>query len=229
MTNHLVLGRNVAIILGLAFGVAFAFGRISEAFLRSELASSGSLSSPEIAGTEAQKLPNPVSVPTPAPTVEPKSAPIVGSKSAPTATHLKANKVSQAPKPRPKTFTARSSAVLVRNWQGLQISGNTIKVSRKQFDHLTTKGLKPILQTARMEPVIEGNKMLGFALVKIARGSVWEAAGYQKNDLFKSVNGIPLSNVPQSLKILQAMKRVSKIRIEYVRQNRTYSQTIHIQ
>ncbi len=202
--NGRTLLRNITITLGSAFVVAFAFGRIVGGLIEDK--SPASAAPLTAAAPEVER--QPPKSPTPTPTPPRMNAPR-----------------------RTKTFTAttRSAPVRTRNWQGLRISGGTVRVSRAQFNHLTTKGLQPILQTARVEPVIEGDKILGFGLRKIAPGSLWEAAGYQKNDLFKSVNGVPLSNVPQAIKVLQTMKRASNIRIEYVRHGQTRYQTILIQ
>ena len=74
-----------------------------------------------------------------------------------------------------------------------------------------------VLQDAKAEPHYEGGELSGFQVNRIRQDSIYEKAGLRNGDIVKEINGIPLSDAAQAIRLLQSLRGESQIEVRVVR------------
>lgn len=71
----------------------------------------------------------------------------------------------------------------------------------------------------------QSDKVLGFKLMEIQAGSIYETLGLKKGDIIKSCNGKPANSVQDSMEMYNQLKTSKKINLEIIRDGKV--QKIH--
>jgi type II secretion system protein C len=85
--------------------------------------------------------------------------------------------------------------------------------------------LPKILQDAKAEPNYVDGELVGFKLLNIRMGSIYEKAGLRNDDVVLEVNGTPLTDTSQAIKTLNSLRQEPEIEVRV----RRGSDTINIQ
>ena len=100
---------------------------------------------------------------------------------------------------------------------GFERADNKIRMTSQYRDRLLSNDLATILMQATAIPIIEKSKVKGFRVLQIDRGSIYEKAGIQDNDLITAINETPLGSVAGTIKLLQSLKKESQITMKIQR------------
>ncbi len=123
----------------------------------------------------------------------------------------------------------RSIASNLNNAQGIEKSGDTLKVSRALKDSLATgEGLNKILMQAATIPYVENGKLLGFRILEIDPGSIYDVAGFQNGDVITHINEQPINDAGLALRALSSLKTASSATFNYLRGSMPMTLTIEI-
>ena len=74
-----------------------------------------------------------------------------------------------------------------------------------------------MLQDAKASPNLVDGELKGFRLDRIRNDSIYQKAGLQNGDVVEEINGIPLSDTAQAIKLLQSLRNESDIEIRFSR------------
>jgi type II secretion system protein C len=100
---------------------------------------------------------------------------------------------------------------------GFERSDNKIRMTTQYRDNLLSNDLANVLMQASAIPIIENNKVKGFRFLQIDRGSIYEKAGIQDNDLITAINETSLGSVAGTIKLLHSLKKDSLITMKIQR------------
>jgi len=100
---------------------------------------------------------------------------------------------------------------------GFERTGNQIKVSASYRDKLVNEDLSKILMQATAIPKIENGRIIGFSILQIDAGSIYEKSGLKNEDVITAINGVKLNNVSGAIKLLQSLKGSDGVSLELKR------------
>ena len=101
--------------------------------------------------------------------------------------------------------------------EGFERNGNQIKVSASYRDKLVNDDLSKILMQATAIPKIENGQIVGFSILQIDAGSIYDKAGLKNEDVVTAINGVKLNNVSGAIKLLQSLKGSNGVAIDLKR------------
>jgi general secretion pathway protein C len=96
---------------------------------------------------------------------------------------------------------------------GFQRDGNAIVMSSTYRQRLLTVDMAKVLQDAKAMPNIVDNQLKGFRLTRIRQDSIYEKSGIQNDDVVLEINGIPLTDTSQAVRLLQSLKGENEIEL----------------
>ena len=82
---------------------------------------------------------------------------------------------------------------------------------------LLTTDFTKVLQDAKASPNMVDGELKGFTLTRIRKDSIYEKAGLQNDDTVTEINGVPLTDTAQAIRLLQALKNENEIEVRIVR------------
>lgn len=82
---------------------------------------------------------------------------------------------------------------------------------------LLTSDFTKVLQDAKASPNMVDGELKGFLLTRIRKDSIYEKAGLQNDDIVSEINGIPLTDTAQAIRLLQSLRNEAEIEIRIVR------------
>ena len=101
--------------------------------------------------------------------------------------------------------------------EGFSRNGGDIEISSLKKNALITSELPTVLQDAKAEPNVVDSQIMGWRLERIRKGSIYEKAGFQNGDVIEEINGVPLNDAAQAIKLLQGLRNEPEIDIRYSR------------
>jgi type II secretion system protein C len=136
-------------------------------------------------------------------------------KSAPAASGVSA----LATEPPPATFKE----------EGFERKGNEITMAQNYKQKLLSTDITKVLQDAKATPNMVGGELKGFSLTRIRKDSIYEKAGLQNNDIVEEVNGVPLNDAAQAIKLLQSLRNENRIDVRINRGGSIMTVTLNVQ
>jgi general secretion pathway protein C len=100
---------------------------------------------------------------------------------------------------------------------GFDRKGGNIEMSLDYKNKLLTSDFAQVLQDAKATPNMVDGDLKGFRLDRIRNDSIYQKAGLQNGDVIEEINGIPLSDTAQAIKLLQSLRNESEIEVRYSR------------
>ena len=115
------------------------------------------------------------------------------------------------------------------NASGIEKTGDTLKVSRELKDSLSSgEGLNKILMQAATIPYVENGKLIGFRILEIDPGSIFDIAGFQNGDVITHINEQPINDAGLAIRALGSLKTASTASFSYLRGSTPMNLTIQI-
>ena len=94
---------------------------------------------------------------------------------------------------------------------GIQKEDETkFSISRSEIDSQMAN-FNVLITQARAVPEMRGGQMIGFKLTQIVPGSFYQKAGFNENDVIKSVNGEKITDAAKALELLQGIKSMPSL------------------
>ena len=82
---------------------------------------------------------------------------------------------------------------------------------------MLTTDFRKVLSDAKAVPYLENGELNGFKLTRIKSGSIYEKSGLQNNDIIKEINGVPLIDTAQAIKLLNSLRNETQIDMDITR------------
>jgi type II secretion system protein C len=101
--------------------------------------------------------------------------------------------------------------------EGFSRTGGDIEISALKKNALITSELPTVLQDAKAEPNVVDGQIMGWRLERIRKGSIYEKSGFQNGDVIEEINGVPLNDAAQAIKLLQGLRNEPEIDIRFSR------------
>jgi general secretion pathway protein C len=109
-----------------------------------------------------------------------------------------------------------------------QLSDTDRAISRNTLSQ-QLNNLPSLLQQARAIPHSEGGEQIGFRIVELKQGSVFEQLGIRQNDIIYAVNGTPIRNTEDALNAYRNMATTSTFRIGLLRNGQDIKLNLAVQ
>lgn len=97
--------------------------------------------------------------------------------------------------------------------EGFERKEKEISMTQAYRNKLLTADFTKVLQDAKASPNIVDGELKGFTLTRIRKDSIYEKAGLQNDDIVEEINGIPLTDTSQAIKLLQSLRNESEIEV----------------
>lgn len=124
----------------------------------------------------------------------------------------------------------RKVATNLTNAQGIEKQGDTLKVSRALKDTLASgEGLNKILMQAATIPYVENGRLVGFRILEIDPGSIFDVAGFQNGDIITHINDQAINDAGLAIRALGSLKNTTTATFKYLRGTSPMNLTIQIQ
>ena len=99
------------------------------------------------------------------------------------------------------------------------------ELSTKQLDSAYVQkelgpGFSKILESGRLVPYHKEGKMIGFKLIGVKSGSLWEKSGLKSGDVITDVNGTSMSQADKGFAFYEALQQDQKIRLEFLQKGK---------
>ncbi len=109
--------------------------------------------------------------------------------------------------------------------EGFERKGGQIMMSADYKRKVLGQDLAKVLQDAKAEPYLVNGELSGFRLTRIREDSIYQKSGFLEGDLVKEINGLPLTDTAQAIKLLNSLKdeREIEVRLERDSKNLTIS------
>jgi type II secretion system protein C len=120
----------------------------------------------------------------------------------------------------PREVSSSGTETVAQNLQsaqGIEKAGDTLKVSRALKDNLAGENLNKVLMQAAALPHIENGRLIGFQLLEIDAGSIFDVAGFKNGDIITAINDQPINDAALAIKALNALKTASSATFGYIR------------
>ena len=101
--------------------------------------------------------------------------------------------------------------------EGFERKEREISMSQAYRAKLLTTEFTKVLQDAKATPNMVDGELKGFVLTRIRKDSIYEKAGLQNEDIVEEINGVPLTDVSQSIKLLNSLRNESEIEVRVIR------------
>jgi general secretion pathway protein C len=110
--------------------------------------------------------------------------------------------------------------------EGMEVEGNTVRVTGELRNHLVKQELSMILMQAAAVPHYDNGSLIGFRLWEIEADSIYEKTGFKNGDIITRIEGNELTDVSMTVKMLHALKNASSAEIVLIRDRK--EQTLNI-
>ncbi len=101
--------------------------------------------------------------------------------------------------------------------EGFERKEKEMVMSQSFRSKLLTSEFTKVLQDAKATPNMVDGELKGFILTRIRKDSIYEKAGLQNDDIVEEINGVPLTDVSQSIKLLNSLRQESEIEVRVIR------------
>jgi general secretion pathway protein C len=100
---------------------------------------------------------------------------------------------------------------------GFDRKGGNIEMSLDYKNKLLSTDFAQVLQDAKASPNVVDGELKGFKLDRIRSDSIYQKAGLQNGDVVEEINGIPLTDTSQAIKLLQSLRNEADIEVRFSR------------
>lgn len=100
---------------------------------------------------------------------------------------------------------------------GFERKDREIHMTQSYRQKLLTVDFTKVLQDAKATPNMVDGELKGFVLTRIRKESIYEKAGLQNDDLVTEINGVPLTDTAQAIRLLQSLRNESEIEVRITR------------
>lgn len=111
---------------------------------------------------------------------------------------------------------------------GIEKNGNTLRVTRALKENLTGENLNKVLMQAAAIPFVENGRLIGFQLLEIDPGSIFDIAGIRNGDIITSINEQPINDAALAIRALNGLKNASTATFGYMRDKQTLELVVQI-
>jgi len=112
--------------------------------------------------------------------------------------------------------------------EGFSREGQKIEMSMDYKQKVLGTDLPKVLQDAKATPNLVDGEIRGFVLTRIRKDSIYEKAGFQNGDIIEEINGSPLSDPGQAIKLLNSLRNENEIEVRLKSQGRTVNKVLTI-
>ncbi len=112
--------------------------------------------------------------------------------------------------------------------EGIEREGNTLKVTRALKENLTGENLNKVLMQAAAIPFLSDGRLIGFQLLEIDPGSIFEVAGIKNGDVITHINEQPINDAALAIRALNALKSTNTAKFGYLRGGKNEELVIQI-
>lgn len=117
----------------------------------------------------------------------------------------------------------------VRVTTGLERSGDILTVSQSLRDFVTGTSLITILMQAATESVYnENGEFVGYRILDIDPGSIYDLAGIVNGDIVTHIDGIQVSSPVTALYLLKSVSAADKFTFTYIRGHETRTMKVAV-
>jgi general secretion pathway protein C len=97
--------------------------------------------------------------------------------------------------------------------EGFERKDREMSMTQAYRNKLLSTDFTKVLQDAKASPNIVDGELKGFVLTRVRKDSIYEKAGLQNDDIVEEINGIPLTDTSQAIKLLQSLRNESEIEL----------------
>ena len=97
------------------------------------------------------------------------------------------------------------------------VSDTEVHVQEVELDK-ALENLPLLLTQARAVPYFKDGKSIGLRLFAVKQGSIFERLGLRNGDILKSINGNPLGDLSQAIKLFETLKQERSINVAMERE-----------
>ncbi|SMF69946.1 PDZ domain-containing protein [Pseudobacteriovorax antillogorgiicola] len=121
-----------------------------------------------------------------------------------------------------------SVAANLTHIEGVEKNGNTLTVNRSLKESLVGENLNKVLMQAAAVPHTRNGRLIGFKLLEIDAGSIYDVAGFKDGDIITHINELPINDAGRAIKALSSLRQASTANFSYLRQNQEHELIIRI-
>ena len=100
---------------------------------------------------------------------------------------------------------------------GFERKDRDMTMTQTYRQKLLTVDFTKVLQDAKATPNMVDGELKGFVLNRIRKDSIYEKAGFQNEDIVMEINGVPLTDTAQAIRLLQSLRNESEVEVRGVR------------
>lgn len=97
------------------------------------------------------------------------------------------------------------------------ISDTEVHVQEAELDK-ALENLPLLLTQARAVPYFKDGKSVGLRLFAVKQGSLFERLGFKNGDILKAINGSPMGDLSQAIKLFETLKQERTINVQLERE-----------
>ena len=91
---------------------------------------------------------------------------------------------------------------------GIDVKDTRIRLTTSLRNYFSEKeGLLTIMMQAGAQAVMQDGEIIGFRLLEIDRGSIYDIIGLKDRDVILSIDGIPITGALMAIKLLHSIRR----------------------
>jgi len=95
--------------------------------------------------------------------------------------------------------------------EGFERKDREISMTQAYKNKLLTTDITKVLQDAKATPNMVNGELKGFTLTRIREGSIYQKAGLQNDDIVEEINGVPLTDAAQAIRLLQSLRNENEV------------------
>lgn len=120
---------------------------------------------------------------------------------------------------RPSSVDSRRLTVEnLHGTEGIEKNGNRLRISETVKKALVGENLSKILMQAAAVPAMdERGRLIGFRLMEIDKGSIYDVAGLKNGDIITHINDQPIVSASSAIRALNQLKQAQQARFSFNR------------
>ena len=118
--------------------------------------------------------------------------------------------------------TTAISSKEIKIEEGIEVKDTQINMSTTLRNYFSDKeGLLTIMMQAGAQAVIEDDEVIGFRLLEIDQGSIYDIIGLKNHDVILSIDGIPITGALMAIKLLHRIRKMDNFSFTRLREGVT--------
>ena len=111
---------------------------------------------------------------------------------------------------------------------GIEKKENTLKISETMKRDLIGNNLSKILMQAATLPYVKKGRLLGFQLLDIEEGSIYDVAGFQDGDVVTHIGEFALNDAGTAIRVLNSMRDFQEVNLTFLRKGEEQAMSIQV-